>query len=222
MLLKFIGRLLLLFFGWSPIDAKSTDLINSIKNQRKVVIFSHTSYWDFIILFFYRIYQPEHFTDVRILMKPQVFKYGSFILNRIGAIKSSRLEDKGSGTTKRLVNELEQVSHFKFLISPKGTMAKNPWRTSYYYIAKETNAGFAVVGLDYVKKRILLFNIEENFTCIEDTEVKLKTYLKEIVPLYPECEAVKIREHAAWERNVCSLLFIKLSLILILFTFFHK
>lgn len=87
------------------------------------------------------------------------------------------------------------MDSFNLLICPKGTILKKKWRTGYYHIAKELNVPILVGGMDYNLKKVVLFDIEQHDS-IENTERSVKLQLANIVPLYPECEVVDIRDHS--------------------------
>src|SRR5205085_1367497 len=130
--------------------------------QRAVLIFSHTSYADFYILLLYLLSYPDKLKDLKVLIKPQPFEYCfgycGKLLRSLGAIPSSDLNEKHTGGTSRIVNELKQSEKSLLLISPKGTIIKREWRSGYYHIAQSLNAKILVVGLDYEKKQAYISN----------------------------------------------------------------
>jgi hypothetical protein len=171
---------------------------------RTVIIFSHTSYADFFILSLYLLANPSELVRVKILIKPQVFQYFGFLLKRLGSIPATRLEDKNGGAVDRIIKEVGDDPCL-FLISPKGTIVRAPWRSGYYHIAQGLQAQIRVAGLDYEKKKVILFENLSSKLSQEDLEIILKNQLKHIVPLFPEDEVVEIRKHNEKERSIISL-----------------
>lgn len=196
--MSIIARMLLFLMGWSKLDALA--YMRLIEHDHNVLIFSHTSYFDFYILILYMLAYPYRHHYVRTLIKPQAFeKYGK-ILHILGGIPSTRLEDKQGGAVNRIVENLNKYEKFLFLISPKGKIEPGEWRSGYINIAKKTRSHMRTIGLDYVEKKVVVSkSIHYN---AHDVEGFLKEELKEIVPLYPECEVVQIKAHDATRRNV--------------------
>ena len=118
-----------------------------------------------------------------------------WLLNKLGAIPSTKLEDKNGGAVNRIVNVLNKSNKFLFLISPKGTIKNSTWKTGYYHIAKQSNAKILTIGLDYYTKSIIISSdpicphshTEQNVTTL------LQNNLKKIIPLYPDREGINIK-----------------------------
>lgn len=199
-ILSLIAKGILYFIGWKLPTYEEFQKFN--KHQRCVAVFSHTSYIDFILLLIYYTGFPEEFANIRVLVVPWAFEYVGWLLKKIGGIPATKLSDKNGGAVHRIVSELEQHDRFIFLISPKGTILKYEWRSGYFNVAKAFNAHFMVVGLDYDKKRVFVSDAIK----FEDDEIKVKQHLykelSKIVPLFPECEIVKIREHDYYKRGI--------------------
>jgi len=128
-------------------------------------------------------------------MKPQPFEYAGWLLRRFGAVPATRVDEKNGGAVSRIVHDLKQWDKCMLLISPKGTIVKQEWRSGYYHIAKQLDAHLLVVGLDYEHKYP---NASEPIL-LQETESDVKDLLfndlKKIVPLFPEDEIVPIRYH---------------------------
>lgn len=224
-ILSIVARAILLIIGWSLLSDDIFQQLN--EHQRTVLVFSHTSYMDFYILTLYLIAYPTQLGHVRTMVKPQPFAYAGWLLRRFGAIPATALGDKQGGGTVRVVAELRSQDRWVFLISPKGTIVKQDWRSGYYYIAKEFGAHFIVAGADYEKKCIIIskaiaFNqckspplkLSQSQTSLSDEALDkrneevvrklLQEELKQIVPLYPDDEVVPIRDHDSNKRGLIS------------------
>lgn len=202
LLFSLFAKLTLVIMGWELL----TDDIFYRLNQynRTVLVFSHTSYVDFYILTLYLFAYPCLISNIRTLVKPQPFVYAGWILRRFGAIPATAVDDKQGGAVERITNELKAQERWNFLISPKGSILRRPWRSGYYVIAKELGAYLRVIGADYEKKKIVIS--DEIFSDKDESVIKnkLETELKEIVPLFPEEEIVPIRNHDEKNRSVVS------------------
>lgn len=197
---KVFAKGVLFIMGWQPL---SESFIKQLfKHDRIIAVFSHTSYSDFYILILYLLAYPEYLYRIKTLVKPQPFAYAGRLLRSLGAIPATKVEDSNGGAVKRISEELNNYEKFTFLICPKGTILKRDWRSGYYHIAELTNSFLMVVGLDYEKKSVAFS--EEISHYIEEPIVKdfLQDELKKIVPLFPECEVVDIREHDHSKRGI--------------------
>lgn len=181
-IVSYLASWILKCIGWD------SDL-SRLENLKGVLIYPHTSNWDFVITFICLLANPHIFERTYYLMKPQLFEntYVASILTYFHAIPSSRLEETGNGTVDRVSNFLNTKKDFLFLISPEGRREKSHWRSGYRRIAEKTGSNIIIGGLDYVKHR---------FICVEprsDTEADLQYAMGEIVSLYPEeCYTTRI------------------------------
>lgn len=193
LLVSFIAKFILVFMGWNLI---SHDVLQKLrKSKRSVIVFSHTSYFDFYILILYLLAYPRELKSVKTLVKPQPFKHFGWILRRFGAIPATKVDDKNGGAVNRITNELKHLDSFMFLISPKGSILKREWRSGYYHIAKQLNVPLKVAGLDYETQKIIVSDEIDSNKSESDIESFLKDELKEIVPLFPKEEVVDVRPY---------------------------
>ena len=197
---RLISKFILFSMGWSSIDESIFNNLNEYPNT--VIVFSHTSYADFYILILYMIADPDKFKHVRTLVKPQPFEYMGWLLRKMGAIPATKVEDTKGGAVNRIVSDLKQSDRCTFLISPKGTIIKRPWRSGYYHIAVALDAKLMVAGLDYEKKRVLTSNKIHHSQGEPAVKEFLEKELQVIVPLFPEEEIVTIRAHDASKRGL--------------------
>lgn len=188
-----IARPILFCLGWSHISENALNRMS--KYNRSVAVFSHTSYIDFYLFLLYFLAYPRRLNHIRTLMKPQPFQYAGWLLRRFGAVPATRVDEKNGGAVSRIVRDLKQWDKCMLLISPKGTIVKQEWRSGYYHIAKQLDAHLLVVGLDYEHKYPAAS--EPIFHKETESEVRdlLFNDLKKIVPLFPEDEIVPIRTH---------------------------
>lgn len=127
-------------FGWKDINLPS---------ESSVCVFGHSSYWDIFILWLYSC------KNIYAVAKPQVQNYP--FLSRLNLLYASKLEEKGGGSTRKLVeqfNKLKEITSTLLFISPKGTIQKNVWRSGYYWIAKESNVKIVPAFIDFSNRKI--------------------------------------------------------------------
>jgi len=194
---QFCARTLLWCMGWSKVNPSILYLIK--KDNYSIWVYGHTSYADFFILSLYLIGYSDDLPFIRTLIKPQLFKYFGNILTSMGAIHSTRLEENGKGAVKRIASNMISYKNSSLLIAPKGTIAKKPWRSGYYWIAKAMedqgiSCPIRAATLDYDKKCV---HASEGISCKDKDESEIKSYLMNklfySVPLFRDREEYRIR-----------------------------
>jgi 1-acyl-sn-glycerol-3-phosphate acyltransferase len=193
LLIAFLARSILFLTGWKLFSPKALQRLH--QHPRGVLVFSHSSYFDFVFLLLYRAAHPDALSDLRTLVKPQVFTYAGWFLRSMGCIPSTRSEDKNGGAVDRIVGELKSSPRSLFAISPKGTRSRNSWRSGYYHVAQKLEAPVLAVGVDYERKAPY---VSTPFWGSDEPTLrsKLQSKLGRVVPLYPEYEVMPIRPHA--------------------------
>ena len=176
MLLKYIARFILYLLGWKLIN--DVDVLLSYK--RAVVIYPHSTYFDFFLSLIYFFAHPELFEKTVTLMKPSIFNYFGFILRKLNVIPANSVNE--------IVEQLKQKQEFLFLISPKGTRSKKDWRKGYYHIAKLTGSVLLVSGADFSSKSVKIFSAISSEESEEVVRNKLQTDLSKMTAMFPECE----------------------------------
>lgn len=188
-----VARVIIFLAGWHPLDPVVANNLHA--KGRRVLVFSHTSYWDFYVFLVYLLAYYQWIPPVRSLVKPQPFTYAGGILTWLGAIPSTKIDEKNGGAVDRIVKELQSQSSNAFMISPKGTILKAQWRSGYYHIAQKLQAPISVIGLDY---ELHCVRMSDEFSC-DHTEEEVRKFcyseLSKIVPLHPENENMPIRHY---------------------------
>lgn len=190
MIIRFITWLIIKSVGWDPTIPPSLEKFFK-ENPKSVVIFAHTTQWDFFAMLLYMYQSDVIYPRVRILMNPSFFVgLTGMLLRAFGGIPSTPIEQKSGGNVNRICEELDRTAPFIFLISPKGTRKFNTWRSGWYHIAKETRSTVIAVGFNYVKHRLEWGEGEYyNLTNLNQIEDLLKKDLASITPLKPyNCE----------------------------------
>ena len=172
--------------GW---DELNPDDFQYIMNHKYVVVlFVHTTRWDFVLTALYRLAYPEHFKYVKLLMKPQPFStpvVGSF-LRYLGFIPATRAEEESKGCVASVIKTMKSMDNCYLLLSPEGKIPASKWRSGWYYIGDGMNCQVTSVGLDYNLKKFIFNNI---YTIRDWDKTLLQNNIindmSKIIPLYP-------------------------------------
>lgn len=216
-MLRLLSKTILWMMGWYPLNQQLIDMI--AKHKRLVCVFSHTSYYDFIMMVLYYLAYPEYLRNLRTLITPVYFDRLSWLLRLVGGMRAPPLYVKYNGTVLNIIKELKEMDNVYFLISPKGTILRSSWRTGYYYIAQGLECPLIALGMDYERKEVGFGNlVDQNLdeTLVRD---KLVKDLAEIVPLYDQ-EVVEIRKHKKSNVTVLSQKS-KIGIYMIIILFFN-
>lgn len=171
------------------------------KAPRSIMIFSHTSYWDFFFFILYYFAEPEFGRRVRVVMSGYYYRFCPWLLSRFGVIPAPSHSQQVAANRERIgfvqstSEVLQKQLQFILMISPEGTIASAPWKSGYYALAKELQCPIIVGGLDYEKKSIYL---SEPYDCLDASSIdgmlprdKVEPYLQQemeaVTGLYPEC-----------------------------------
>lgn len=180
-MLYYVSRLILTIFGW---NANVLPL-----GKREVLIYPHTSNWDFVLMVLYRFANPTLTKNTYFLVKPQLFDHNKFLayfLEKMNMIPAAKLETVGSNSTKRIIDFLNEKEEFVLVMSPEGSRDRKEWRSGYYWIAKATKAAIRVAGLDYKDKKYKSTMLYYPWETPESDKNFRQKLMRCISPLYPE------------------------------------
>ncbi len=183
------ARFLLESIGWSFPSEEDLERFTKPEAKRMIIVISHTTYWDFILLLLIKMSDERMKEHLYIAMKPQPFRWFGWFLRPLGCIPATRKEDSGEGfvdkTSKRFQGE-----KVRLVVSPEGTMKASPWKSGYYHLVKGMKSSIMVSGLDYERKTIYLGPIhpwkEIRKWSKDKLEKTLQTEMGNVVPLYPD------------------------------------
>lgn len=179
-----ISRFLLWFMGWRQLSGDTRVTFNS--KSRAVVIYPHTSYWDYFLFILYRWANMDVFGEFHTLFAVRFFPLWGWFLSRTNSVAVEN-KSRHQGQTETLVNKFKDMKSFKLFLSPKGTSSKASWRTGYYYLAKQLDCPIIVAGLDYKNHRVIAFDpIDIYNDPIDIYKYKMIKLFSEIPPLYPK------------------------------------
>lgn len=169
--------------GWT---VPTSDLFEDYTKSKRVVLFSHSSYWDFVLLLLYWMAVPSIMKDMYVVMKPQPFKYLGWLLEPT-FIPATSISRGGLGFVDSTVRKLRGKTTFQLMLSPKGTIIDAPWRSGWYYLARNLDVEVQVVGLDYRLKTVV-FQPPRPLSDKDQLEAELKEDMRHITPLYTHQE----------------------------------
>ena len=148
-----------------------------------VLVYPHTTNWDFAIGILFR---ARYRLDFRWAGKDTLFRWplrGFFL--RLGGVPINRREP--SGIIAQLTRAFDDVESFHFCIAPEGTRSKTDhWKTGFYRLALATRVPLGLGYIDYGHKCI---GIERWITLSGDENADLALiarYYAGKQGLYPE------------------------------------
>ncbi len=184
--------MLLELFGWHQ---PSAAVIKKLKTKRLVIVISHTTYWEFFMLLFYRILSDIN-PNLIIVMKPQPFENWGWFLKSMGCIPATKSEDTNGGFIQRTIKEYADKEEVQIVVSPEGKTDGTNWRSGYYYLCKGLKASVVAGGADYESKTLYMGPVHSYESIkdksLEDVTAMLKADMGEIVPLNPSLSGHRI------------------------------
>ena len=226
------SALILTSLGYDASMSNLDELIS--QTPRVVVIFSHTSYWDFLFFILYSFAEPRFGMRVCTVMSSYYYNLCPWFFSKFGIIgapshsQQTAPDRRKEGFISTTVKTLSDRRNFILLISPEGTLAAAPWRSGYYALAKELRCPIRVGGMDYEKKCIYMsdpydcYNVDLDQSELiprEDLEPFLQKEMENIVPLYPEYSFTPCHPKSKYNISVVSPpLIVKLLTFICIFT----
>lgn len=174
-------------FGWSE--------CTTFPNERCILVFLHTSYWDMFTYLLYRI--SSYGENMCVLVQPKLSKWYYKPLTWIcNCIYAPPNENKNSNSIEHIVNEINKIHEKAALcMSPKGTCSKREWRTGYYYIAKNLNCKIYPLCLDYSARTAIIGDpVDPSIVDLEQTTQLLQEQLNKHSVLYRELSETPIND----------------------------
>lgn len=215
--------------GWSPLSEES--LVKLQEHKKLILIFPHTTSWDaFLYSLFYLKYDVIR-KRAYTLINP---KFGECdILKKFGFITATSVNEKNGGMVSKIIDTVKNREEYMILLSPKGSVQNKPWRSGYYYLAKELGCEILVGGFDYEKRKFVFkepFKIENE--TLEEINQKCQNMMSDITPLVSERTEFELSKKkkpvypiSIWKITLFSILLLLLPLlvtVIIIFCFERK
>lgn len=141
-----LARWLLNLFGWKVLDA---DLPGP---RGIVVVYPHTSNWDFIVGIFYKWavgWQVRFWAKDSLVYAPVLGTW----MRWLGAVAVNR--KSASGMVGNTATEMMASDDFWLVLAPEGTRSYvNGWRMGFYHLWQATQAPLVVAVIDYKTKEV--------------------------------------------------------------------
>lgn len=169
--------LFLKVWGWQLKGINPADVPKCV-----VVVFPHTSNWDFPIGIFVR---PILGADIKFLAKNSLFKWPMGSLFRaLGGYPVER--SKNTNFVDAVVDLFNSKKEFRITVTPEGTRKKvTTLRTGFYYIATKANVPIVLCSFDWQHK-IVTFGEPFYAGTYEEVFEKMKAFFKGVKGRIPE------------------------------------
>jgi len=177
---RLIGSLFLWLWGWKITGNKPDDA------KLMIVVFHHTSAWDFPLGIFTRWKMG---LDISFVGKASLFKFPLGILMRyLGGYPVKRDPKKKTSSVSQQIEDLiNSNERIYFNITPEGTRKKvDKLKTGFYTIAKNTGIRILLVSFDFPRKTVTFDTPHDPAPTFEQEMKILKDFYKDTKGKYPE------------------------------------
>jgi 1-acyl-sn-glycerol-3-phosphate acyltransferase len=138
-----LGAFVLRMLGWHVV------LAQPVPRRCVIVVYPHTSNWDFVIGLAAKWYLGLHF---RFMAKDSLF-VGPFarIFERWGGIPVDRRSHHG--VTRQFAERFAREPDFRLVIAPEGTRARTEhWKSGFYHLARTADVPLGLAFIDYARR----------------------------------------------------------------------
>jgi 1-acyl-sn-glycerol-3-phosphate acyltransferase len=134
------ARALLAAFGWQ-VDVRFPPVARCV-----IVVYPHTSNWDFVIGYLARLAAA---IPIRFVGKHTLFRWPfGGLLRRMGGIPVNRTDP--AGLVERLAGELARGDRLWLALAPEGTRSyTDHWKSGFYRVALEAKVPVGLGFIDY-------------------------------------------------------------------------
>ena len=127
-----------------------------INKKLIVLVFPHTSNWDFIIAIGVRTFLCE---EINFVIKKEYYNF--FTTKFFNNLGGKPIDRSGKMNTVETVSKMFNDNKiFRIAIAPEGTRKLvKEWKTGFYYIAVMTNCKILPVAIDWKSREIKIFKL---------------------------------------------------------------
>jgi 1-acyl-sn-glycerol-3-phosphate acyltransferase len=181
-LISAIATAVLWLTGWQLID--ETLVRKFTQHPKKIIVFPHTTYWDFPILATYALTQWSryHQEKVYVVMRQDLVNgYFGWFFRAFNCLGATR----GQNFVAHTREIFQDVQNYSILIAPEGTTRRAEWKSGYYYLSQVLACPIQVMGLDYHRHKIYIGNVVYPDKGLLATQELLKEEMATIPTLNP-------------------------------------
>ena len=135
-----------------------------INKKLIVLVFPHTSNWDFIIAIGVRTFLCE---EINFVIKKEYYNF--LTTNFFNSLGGRPIDRSGNMNSVEKISEMFKNNEiFRIAIAPEGTRKPvDNWKTGFYHIALKANCKILPVAFDWKKREVKIFEVftpTNNFT----------------------------------------------------------
>ena len=135
-----------------------------INKKLIVLVFPHTSNWDFIIAIGVRTFLCE---EINFVIKKEYYNF--LTTNFFNSLGGRPIDRSGNMNSVEKISEMFKNNEiFRIAIAPEGTRKLvDNWKTGFYHIALKANCKILPVAFDWKKREVKIFEFfttTNNFT----------------------------------------------------------
>ena len=135
-----------------------------INKKLIVLVFPHTSNWDFIIAIGVRTFLCE---EINFVIKKEYYNF--LTTNFFNSLGGRPIDRSGNMNSVEKISEMFKKNEiFRIAIAPEGTRKLvDNWKTGFYHIALKANCKILPVAFDWKKREVKIFEVftlTNNFT----------------------------------------------------------
>ena len=135
-----------------------------INKKLIVLVFPHTSNWDFIVAIGVRTLLCE---EINFVIKKEYYNF--LTTNFFNSLGGRPIDRSGNMNSVEKISEMFKNNEiFRIAIAPEGTRKPvDNWKTGFYHIALKANCKILPVAFDWKKREVKIFEVftpTNNFT----------------------------------------------------------
>tara|TARA_A100001015_G_scaffold312790_1_gene418660 strand:+ start:786 stop:1331 length:546 start_codon:yes stop_codon:yes gene_type:complete len=135
-----------------------------INKKLIVLVFPHTSNWDFIIAIGVRTFLCK---EINFVIKKEYYNF--LTTNFFNSLGGRPIDRNGNMNSVEKISEMFKNNEiFRIAIAPEGTRKLvDNWKTGFYHIALKANCKILPVAFDWKKREVKIFEVftpTNNFT----------------------------------------------------------
>lgn len=121
-----------------------------------LLIFPHTSNWDFIIAIGTRLFLRE---EINFVIKKEYYNF--LTTNFFNSLGGRPIDRSGNMNSVEKISEMFKNNEiFRIAIAPEGTRKLvDNWKTGFYHIALKANCKILPVAFDWKKREVKIFEV---------------------------------------------------------------